>query len=93
MPIVEPISGEATHASENGFKRLSIEFTGSSREFFNIWIVNLLLTLLTLSLYWPYARARRLRFFHNHTLIDGHPLGFHGLPSSMFISHLVLLAR
>jgi uncharacterized membrane protein YjgN (DUF898 family) len=92
MSNVEPISGETTHASENGFKRLSIEFTGSSRAFFNIWIVNLLLTLLTLSLYWPYARARRLRFFHNHTLIDGHPLGFHGLPSSMFISHLVLLA-
>jgi len=68
-----------------------IRFTGSGSEFFRIWSVNLLLTLVTLTLYWPFARARRLTFFHNHTEVQGHALGFHGDPWKMFRGHLVLL--
>lgn len=62
---------------------LAIRFTGSGSEYFRIWIVNLLLTLLTLGLYVPFARVRRLRYFHANTLIDGHALGFHGNPWQM----------
>lgn len=68
-----------------------IRFTGSGSEFFRIWVVNLLLTLVTLTLYWPFARARRLTFFHNQTEVQGHALGFHGDPWKMFRGHLVLL--
>ena len=31
----------------------------------------------------PWARARSLRYFHAHTLVAGHPLGFHGEPGAM----------
>ena len=68
-----------------------IRFTGSGSEFFRIWSVNLLLTLLTLTLYWPFARARRLKYFHEHTEVHGDALGFHGDPWKMFKGHLVLL--
>lgn len=68
-----------------------IRFTGSGSEFFRIWVVNLLLTLVTLTLYWPFARARRLTYFHNHTEVHGDALGFHGDPWKMFKGHLVLL--
>jgi len=68
-----------------------IRFTGSGSEYFRIWIVNLLLTLVTLTLYWPYARARRLRYFRNHTLIDGSPLGFHAEPHKMFRGYLFVV--
>lgn len=69
-----------------------IRFTGSGSEFFRIWSVNLLLTLVTLTLYWPFARARRLKYFHEHTELHGDALGFHGDPWKMFKGHLVLLA-
>lgn len=72
-------------------KHSRIRFTGSGSEFFRIWAVNLLLTLVTLTLYWPFARARRLTYFHNHTEVHGHALGFHGDPWKMFQGHLVLL--
>ena len=72
-------------------QRLKIEFTGSSSEYFRIWIVNLLLTLVTLSLYLPFARARRMRYFQSNTLVDGHPLGFHGDPKRMFRGYLIVL--
>ena len=35
-----------------------VEFTGSGGEYFRVWIVNVLLTIVTLSLYTPWARRR-----------------------------------
>lgn len=69
-----------------------IRFTASGSEYFRIWIVNLLLTLVTLTLCWPFARARRLKYFYGHTEVQGDALGFHGDPWKMFKGHLVLLA-
>jgi uncharacterized membrane protein YjgN (DUF898 family) len=65
-------------------QRLPIEFTGSGSEYFRIWIVNMLLLLVTLGLYWPWAKVRRLRYFWGNTLVDGDPLGFHGDAKQMF---------
>ena len=64
--------------------QLCIVFTGSGSEYFRIWIVNLLLTLVTLGVYSPWAKARRLRYFYGNTVVDGEPLGFHGDPKKMF---------
>ncbi|TXT40622.1 MAG: hypothetical protein FD135_1048, partial [Comamonadaceae bacterium] len=72
-------------------KHLEIEFTGSGSEYFRIWIVNLLLTVVTLTLYLPWARARRLRYFMGNTLVGGQPLGFHGESGKMFKGYLLVL--
>ena len=64
--------------------QISIAFTGSGSEYFRIWIVNLLLMLVTLGIYFPWAKARRLRYFMGNTLVGGQPLGFHGDPKKMF---------
>ena len=77
--------------SEYRKRKLEIQFTGSGSEYFRIWIVNLLLTIVTASLYWPFAKARRIRYFYANTLIDGHALSFHGDPWKMFRGHLLLL--
>lgn len=71
-------------STEVTVRRLPIEFTGSGSEYFRIWIVNLLLLLVTLGLYWPWAKVRRQRYFWGNTLVDGDPLGFHGDPKQMF---------
>ncbi|WP_382156540.1 YjgN family protein [Hydrogenophaga sp. ANAO-22] len=70
---------------------LDIRFTGSGSEYFRIWIVNLLLTLVTLTLYAPFARARRIAYFQNNTLVGGDPLGFHADPWKMFRGYLLVL--
>lgn len=43
------------------------EFTGSGSEYFRIWIVNLVLTILTLGVYSAWAKVRRNRYFYGHT--------------------------
>ncbi|MBP6850926.1 MAG: DUF898 domain-containing protein [Rhodoferax sp.] len=83
MQVVAPASTEPQH--------LPIRFTGSGSEYFRIWIVNLLLTLVTLTLYWPFARARRMAYFQNNTLIGDDPLGFHADPWKMFRGYLVVM--
>ena len=62
---------------------LAITFSGSGSEYFRIWIVNLLLTLVTLGLYFPWAKVRRLRYFYGNTAVGGHTLDFHGDPKRM----------
>ena len=70
---------------------LSIEFGASGSEYFRIWIVNLLLTVLTLGFYLPFAKARRLRYFYANTVIDGQPLAFHGDAWKMFRGYVLML--
>lgn len=61
----------------------AVRLTASGRGYARIWLVNLLAVVLTAGLALPWARARSLRYFHAHTLVAGHPLGFHGEPGAM----------
>lgn len=78
-------------SSRTGPQGLAIEFTGSGSEYFRIWILNLLLTIVTLGFYFPFAKARRLRYFHGNTLVGGHALGFHGDPWKMLRGYVLML--
>lgn len=79
-------AGDSTHV-----RYFRIEFSGSGSEYFRIWIVNLLLSLITLGLYLPFAKARRLAYFYSNTRIADQALAFHGNPWKM-LRGFVLLA-
>ncbi|PND38547.1 hypothetical protein C1O66_14120 [Paucibacter aquatile] len=81
-----PVAGAAARP-----QTLKIQFTGSGSEYFRIWIVNLLLTLVTLGLYLPFAKVRRLRYFYANTRVGGQALSFHGRPWPMFRGFVLLL--
>jgi uncharacterized membrane protein YjgN (DUF898 family) len=51
-------------------REVPFQFTGSGSEYFRIWIVNLLFTLLTLGVYSAWAKVRRNRYFCGHTRLD-----------------------
>ena len=46
------------------------EFHGQATEYFKIWIVNVLLTVLTLGIYSAWAKVRTMRYFYGHTVLD-----------------------
>jgi uncharacterized membrane protein YjgN (DUF898 family) len=89
--VHNPTTEEPTPPPVANVQTLDLRFTGSGSEYFRIWIVNLLLTLVTLTLYWPFARARRIAYFQGNTLVGGDPLGFHADPWRMFRGYLVVL--
>jgi uncharacterized membrane protein YjgN (DUF898 family) len=70
---------------------LPIRFTASGRDYFRLWIVDLLLTITTIGLYAPFAKVRQWRYFHENTLIDGTPLSFHGDPWRMLRGYLLVV--
>ena len=49
-------------------RELPLEFRATGAEYFRIWIVNLLLTIITLGIYSAWAKVRRLRYFYGSTL-------------------------
>jgi uncharacterized membrane protein YjgN (DUF898 family) len=90
-PPAAPPALAPAPATRTGPQGLAIEFTGSGSEYFRIWIVNLLLTIVSLGFYFPFAKARRLRYFHRNTLVGGHALGFHGDPWKMLRGYVLML--
>ena len=69
--------------------RHPIEFTATGSEYFRIWIVNLLLILVTLGIYLPWAKVRKLKYFYSNTWVDGDALDFHGEPRKMLRGTMV----
>ena len=68
------------------------EFRATGGEYFRIWIVNLLLTIVTLGIYSAWAKVRRLRYFYGSTLLDGHSFEYHGKPLAILKGRLVVFA-
>ncbi|MDO5058717.1 MAG: YjgN family protein [Neisseria sp.] len=68
-----------------------LRFTGNAGEYFKIWIVNLLLSVLTLSFYAPWAKVRRLRYFYGNTHLDGRHFDFTGIPGRILIGRIIAL--
>lgn len=66
-------------------------FTGSGGEYFGIWIVNLLLSILTLGIYSAWAKVRREQYFHRNTLLDDQPFDYTGKPLAILLGRIIAL--
>jgi uncharacterized membrane protein YjgN (DUF898 family) len=71
-------------------QRLSLRFTGTAGEYFRIWIVNLFLTVLTLGIYFAWAKVRTRRYFYAHTLLADHPFDYRANPWFILTGNLIL---
>lgn len=69
-----------------------LEFSGSGGEYFRVWIVNVLLGILTLGFYTPFARRRTALYFYGHTLVAGSPLEFTAPKRKMFVGFVLVVA-
>lgn len=76
-------------------KKYEISFHGKGGEFFGILIVNWLLTVLTLGIYYPWAKAKKLKFLYASTEFNGDNFSFNGTGKEMFkgfIKTIILFA-
>ena len=75
-------------ASTDRFARAS--FVGNASEYFGIWIVNVLLTILTLGIYSAWAKVRRKRYFHGNTVLLGRTFEYHAKGGQIFVGRLIV---
>ena len=68
---------------------MPLHFTGSAREYFRIWIVNICLTLVTLGVFSAWAKVRKKRYFYSHTVLDGTPFQYLGQPIPILKGRLI----
>ncbi|OYX85911.1 MAG: hypothetical protein B7Y83_03260 [Flavobacteriales bacterium 32-34-25] len=61
-----------------------LDFHGKGSDFFGIIIVNWLLTIITLGIYYPWAKAKQLQFIYSSTSLNGDSFSFHGTGKEMF---------
>ena len=67
----------------------SFSFTGSGSEYFRIWIVNLMLSVVTLGIYSAWAKVRRLEYFYRNTRVAGASFDYHGRPLAILKGRIV----
>ncbi len=69
-----------------------LSFTGNAREYFGIWIVNMLLKIVTLGFYTAWAKVRQRRYFAGATLLNGEPFDYLAEPKALFRGWLIAVA-
>ena len=87
FPAPEPSITVAAQTRVEPFR-----FTASGGEYFRIWIVNLLLTIVTLGIYSAWAKVRRLRYFYGSTSLAGAAFEYHGQPLKILKGRLIAVA-
>ena len=65
------------------------EFRGSALDYFGIWSTNLLLTILTLGIYSPWATVRKRKYLYGSTCLLNAPLDYHARPTAILIGRLI----
>ncbi|MFG1174042.1 YjgN family protein [Erwiniaceae bacterium CAU 1747] len=71
-------------------QRHPVIFHGSAGEYFSIWLVNALLTMVTLGIYSAWATVRRRRYFYGNTEIAGDRFDYHARPMNILIGRIVV---
>ncbi|MBE8168024.1 MAG: DUF898 domain-containing protein [Shewanella sp.] len=80
------------HTSDNNstnIRTVSAEFTGKSGEFFKIWVVNILLSILTLGIYSAWAKVRTHQYLHGHTRLEDHSFRYLATPIQILKGRLL----
>jgi uncharacterized membrane protein YjgN (DUF898 family) len=70
-------------------KPMPFSFIGSGSEYFRIWIVNLLLSIVTLGIYSAWAKVRRTRYFYDNTRLAGTSFDYHGNPIAILKGRII----
>lgn len=77
--------------SQTGSETHPFSFTGTTRGYFGIWIVNLFLTIITLGIYSAWAKVRKKRYFYGHTYVAGANFEYHGNPIAILKGRVIAL--
>lgn len=99
-PEATMVVGAAREASDeipqvqasSEIRQLPFSFTGKGTEYFKIWIVNIVLTILTLGIYSAWAKVRNKQYFYGNTRLDGASFEYTAKPITILKGRLIAFA-
>jgi len=71
---------------------MPFEFRGNTKEYFGIWIVNILLTIVTVGIYSAWAKVRTKRYFYGNTLVNNDRFDYLADPVAILKGWLIAIA-
>lgn len=74
-----------------GVTKHNVVFSGKAGEFFGIWIVNILLSVLTLGIYSAWAKVRTNKYLYQNLTIDGRPFDYHATGKQILIGRIIVV--
>lgn len=68
-----------------------VRFHGQGKAFFGIWIVNILLSIVTLGIYSAWATVRTNKYFYGNTELGGDRFDYHATPKQILIGRIIAM--
>lgn len=81
-------SGEGITKKEN---KVPFEFSGSGSEYFKIWLVNIILSVITIGIYSAWAKVRRKQYFYGSTKLSGSSFEYLANPVKILKGRLIVV--
>jgi len=69
----------------------NVEFRGKAGEWFGIWIVNVVLTILTVGIYSAWAKVRTKQYFYRNTFVGGRNFDYHATGLQILIGRVIVI--
>lgn len=88
----EPPSPKREVDGASAPQRKPFIFNGSGTEYFKIWLVNIILSILTLGIYSAWAKVRSKQYFYGNTRIDGTSFQYLADPVKILKGRLIVAA-
>mgnify|MGYP000480286921 FL=1 len=73
-------------------EEIELTFNGKATEFFGIWIVNVLLTIVTLGIYSAWAKVRTHQYFYGNTKIGDDHFSYLATPIQILKGRIIAVA-
>jgi len=68
-----------------------IEFNGIGSEYFKIWIINLILSIITLGIYSAWAKVRRKQYFYGNVILNGSSFEYLANPVNILKGRIIVV--
>ncbi|PCI71898.1 MAG: thymidylate kinase [Gammaproteobacteria bacterium] len=86
------MESETQSSQQVSSRQLGFEFKGNGMEYFKIWIVNVLLTIITLGIYSAWAKVRSNRYFYSNLYLDDSNFRYLAEPMTILKGRLIAVA-
>lgn len=92
-PLRPPVSSSSAHtaSAQTSPRSIDFRFHGKGFEYFKIWIVNILLTVITLGIYSAWAKVRNKQYFYGNTELDGASFSYDAKPIKILKGRMIAM--
>ena len=91
LPVSTVTNPTAGHLGAASPATLRFAFHGAGGEYFRVWIVNTMLSIITLGIYSAWAKVRNKQYFYANTRLDGSAFEYTANPVSILKGRAILL--